>query len=731
MPTLFSLTHPLEEPKPLVHARASLSLNDSGLSSKFSPDVTSSLPPVYVSDHCERVLAYDWRRSILVTFHVTTGRHSLWCVEPDKHKPAVNVAVMAGDLALRQVWTDTAHRLGTVPAANVFVWESHGEGSHTFSVCFQMEAVLHRLQVKLAECSGCECRLPHVAPDSSLREDESSEESDVDLGALSADAVVDKRGSVVTMLPSHTSHSSTVMCIPFGGWTPSPCVTKSRRWLLVLQPTAERWEFMDPSSGCVVPVDPPVALQHGCTFVPVVDVPTDTLRSVPTAILCEASLDGVVHSCHPLLSTSSPLVSQCLLALDAALNPDISLQIRMDVMTVFQGLLDVTESHDGSVTLQSDGKCVTVPTSLCVDTEWLAFTTLWGLYASALVPSPVSVPSPGPSPWQQLLGSAFHNEFSKKYGHVLGSLLPPVSPQLHTTTPGQPTVTVALLVGHTTLQRCWASAITALHWVWNDVALDTTRGSWVLPLGGLLASLLLPRDTGCVSARILAERYHRFGCPSLSWFPTVEPMSPHEVPSLSLGSCVFVLDEVRNIMVGGRFSSALPEGIQPYAVACPRLCGLVAVLDQWLRSDRLPSASIVTVMSAHGFTLSTLSSLPCGVALPLYDVLHAVKAVPPIPWSPSCYALISRHDLVRMFTQKEPSATANPDNCDGLPGKTKVLFGFLIPLFACMCVHSSRVQGFWTRTGLTRSFPHPLPGLAATGACLKSQNCCVHRSLCH
>jgi hypothetical protein len=670
MPTLFSLVHPFEEPKPLVHARATLGLDDSGLSGKFSPSLTSSLPPVYVTDHCERVLTCDWRRNVLVTFHVLTRRHSLWCLEAQEAKSTVSTHVIAGDIALRRVWTDSRQRLGTVPASNVFVWESSGEGGLSFTLCLQTASVLHTLDVKL----GGDCRLPHPTPHPVMLDDDSGD-SDVDLGTLSADAAVDSHGFAVTLSTLYPACSSTVVCIPFGGVLPSPSVTKSRRWLLLLAQPDHHWQLVD-GSGCVIAVRPSAEEGVGIgPFLPTVDMPTDGLRSVPPTVECESLSDGAVLCTQkdPLFVASSPWVSQCFLALDAAMDRQDSLRFRADFSVLLRSL--ACGPTCDPITVQCDETCVSVSKSTFGCSEVFAWMTLWSLYASRIQLARVQPISLSSSPWDQLLGSAFHNEFTKKYGHVLGHVLPQAGPvpSLGSSLPNT-VVHVPLVVDVPTLHRCWSAASIAFHWVWNDVSLDTTRGSDVLLLGNLIVSLLHLCPDAAPGVVTLKARYKRFGC-------SVLPSFAHMNPSFSLTymqpftRCTFVLDELRAVVCSEPFSSELNECVGAFRVACPRLSSVVAVYMEWLRCDRMPSHSIVTVMASHGMALPTLSTLPCGVALPLHDVLHAVKANPPIPWPPACYALIDRHDLVRMFSSGGDRARCvdgSGTGSDGQPG-TSVL----------------------------------------------------------
>jgi hypothetical protein len=79
LPSLFTLRHPLDEPKPVCLAPVSFSAFDTSSQGAAG----SAAPPLYFQDSAERVVSCLADRSVLVTFNAVSQRHSLWHIRDD------------------------------------------------------------------------------------------------------------------------------------------------------------------------------------------------------------------------------------------------------------------------------------------------------------------------------------------------------------------------------------------------------------------------------------------------------------------------------------------------------------------------------------------------------------------------------------------------------------------------------------------------------------------------
>jgi hypothetical protein len=331
----------------------------------------------------------------------------------------------------------------------------------------------------------------------------------------------------------------------------------------------------------------------------------------------------------------------------------------------------------------------------CEDSEWAALVallqTLWCAAAGATpgtdamaagataVRASGAVGAPGggggDDAWSRLLASEFHGQYVARDPALTSRLFPGVlqgvpSPQLSasvTLAPASTSASTSATVGSLALatcvedvQACAPALFAALHWLYEELQLDTLAAAHLSPLARLLCGI-------AHAARLPAwvEAYVRdFGWLHAHPFASLLPdgaMLAGFRSAFAGQQPPCVLQWLRQRVEGGAVAGgtsgtsgawpAVTAATVPVCVA-PRIRAVVQLFEVLLPADAAAvdesCRAAVLVMASAGVSVHDVLSLPFGVAMPLLDAVHRCRSYPPTNWPVAAYALIGREDLVRV-----------------------------------------------------------------------------------
>lgn len=675
LPAMFTLLHPLEEPRPVCLAPLTATVPVvAPLASVFTPPTSDEPvrpPPVYVTDVSERVLSCLWRQNLLVTFNMRDGCHAVWTLSWQRSFAMADARplpdIMHADVFVSKVWSDTSRVLGTTASVDVFVLPSFGLRAPQFTLCCLSSAGLHLLDcVQTEATSSCPCVCASIYP-ASDDEDASMPLAD---WATASDGL---RVTHTTCVPCTSAAPVSFMCARN---EEQACLSMHQSWMLLLHTSGASSQLKlaaaDGAILCAVELSGSTPLTHVSCMPDSFEL--QNMLSSQGALYHAADGSGISRL-QLLTESASALVRQACAATDFILPAHEAFMFRCDVMRMAHSLASLKE------------ECVCIGDGLfmrvlrCGNADWNAFINTMQYHMTAVtrtIASPTSVTSnetlTGDEAWAALLQSSFHASFSRLHPQLLDTALleaalKPIAPATvtrtsSTTSAASPSSQISLNANSSSfIKDHFADVLQALHFVLEDIKLDIRRGDDARLLCQLLLSLSTAAASSLSSLTVYIDFYKRES-------PDLSPLDLPVLPESSISAHTLqpsvpdIMRAVRTVLSSSSTETvAFDSFLSAPSIACKRLTTIVSLFKQFvLSTTREDAHQLIADLASAGFSLPELRSLPPGVSLPFLDVIHACRANPPMNWSSAAYELVGRHDLAAMSANAASSVDRPVDH---------------------------------------------------------------------
>jgi anaphase-promoting complex subunit 1 len=200
-------------------------------------------------------------------------------------------------------------------------------------------------------------------------------------------------------------------------------------------------------------------------------------------------------------------------------------------------------------------------------------------------------------------------------------------------------------------------ALEAVHALYEDARLDMLKWPMLQPLASLAAQLAC-----LVGAPAYLDYYER------EW-PHLLPAGSRPRDCLEPGAVAApppdVLRALAAILLSGQVE---PAPLPPLLAAGASCCAWSATVLRLYRALAAEGPTALPPLCASlGVGAAELARLPHGVAVPLYEVLAAVRPAPPPGWPAAAYVLVGRTDLAAQHGLPGSAPPPAPPHASPLP----------------------------------------------------------------